>query len=274
MGKSVDDVNAELLNEQKYWVDNVLGKYIKDRKSITYGSEGKRKDNKLSHPFYMGISQQFFNADKDKRIMIIGQEAGGYGTIDDGTAEYSFIEASAKSRTNAPENSQKWAIAYLQKQLYDRYDGLPDCYNEIKRNTSPFWEFFRKMNSHGFQLCWNNLDKVYFGKTLSYTAEKYLSAQYRHNGKKQSLLQREIGLADPYAVILVTGPYYDLSMEAAFDKNSGISKYRPTVDNLIVDITRIVNFNNGVRVYWTYHPMFLNCLSAIDKIADKFKMLL
>ncbi len=126
----------------------------------------------------MGLTEEYLTAKSDKRVMIIGQEAGGFGEINDGTADYDFIEASVKSKTNAPGNSQKWAIAYLQKQLYGKYDDLPECYNKINYNPSPFWEFFRKMNKQGFELCWNNLDKVYFGKTLSYTTEEYLSAQY------------------------------------------------------------------------------------------------
>lgn len=268
-------VNEKLLDEQIYWVNNILKEYINEQNpELLYdGSDKKRKEKnqKLSHPFYMGLSKEYLSAEADKRIMIIGQEAGGYGTIDDGTAEYGFIEATEKSKTNAPENSQKWAVAYLQKQLYDMYDELPACYDEIQKNTSPFWEFFRKLNKR-YALCWNNLDKVYFGKTLSYTAEEYLSKQYERNGKKQSLLEREIGLANPQAVIFVTGPYYDRSMEVAFGKGGEISKYRPTVDKLITDVSEVLNLCNGVKAFWTYHPMYLNCQATLDEIVDNLKI--
>ena len=197
----------------------------------------------------MGISDEYLKS--DKRIMIVGREARGYGKICDGTAGYEFLNnsKSEKEQTNAPKYSQDWTISYLRTQVYreDSYD----------RNKSPFWNLFRWLKDEGFEPCWNNVDKVYFANTgkLSYQAEEELSKPYSKEGEKteKSLLQREIEIAKPNVVLFVTGKSYGLSMKTAL-KLQYDSVPLPTVDNCLV---KVKSLTNAINIYWTDHPQCL-----------------
>lgn len=277
------NVNAQLLAEQQYWVDNILKQYVESNPLLVYdGNDKKRKEKgqKLSHPFYMGISDTYIQCTDKKRVMIVGQEASGYGEIDDGTANYEFIKQNDeihKEKTNAPKYSQKWAIAYFEKQVYD-YESS-NC--SIAHNRSPFWQLFNKLKEYAV-LCWNNLDKVYFGKNLSYEAEFELSRKYREESEsvEKSLLQREIELAEPDIILFVTGPYYDLSMSKALGyDNDYIFKEKPSSTKKLINITDIANLpskrdGKPISTLWTYHPNYLNHISAVDDIVNEIKKFL
>lgn len=82
--------------------------------------------------------------------------------------------------------------------------------------------------------------------------DENVKAQYHAYWKKYSI-----------RLSIVTGPYYDFSMETSFGLEKGIlQKYRPTKDSLFSDVTDILNL--GVKVIWTYHPTFLNRKHKID----------
>lgn len=276
------NVNKLLLEEQKYWVDNILRDYwniiINNEMSCT-------PTNKiLSHPFYMGLTDEYINnLDVKKRVMIVGQEAMGYGLLCDGTAKYGFVAScnpkKCEESTNEPQNSQEWAKAYLIKQLQKINIPLPACYKKaIKSNSSPFWKFLRTLNDN-FVLCWNNLDKVYFAEIgkLSEKAEERLSVPYsKDNEKEKSLLQREIEIADPDMVVFVTGPKYCKSMSVAFGlKNNKLKDKIPSSTNILTDITETINVKshttkNYIPIYWTYHPNFLiRKKERFDKVIKK-----
>lgn len=257
-----DNINDQLLLEQKYWVNHILREYIeKDNPSFTYDGESQKRKNKnqvLSHPFYMGLSDEYLNCENGKRIMVVGREAMGFGKINDGTAEYDFIKTiqsdKGKKSTNEPSNSQKWAIAYFNKQVNKSYDELPECYDEIDSNSSSFWNFFRLLKEHNFKSCWNNVDKVYFETTLSYNAEEILSKPYEKDGKYMSLLQREIEFAAPNIVLFVTGEEYFKSIFTALQLEKKVHAPVPEKnDKCLVKIAEI----DGIRYYWCDHPQGL-----------------
>lgn len=185
----------------------------------------------------------------------IGREPLGYGKINDGTAEYDFIKsnrpADGKQDINAPSNSQKWAIAYFNQQIYKSYEDLPACYNDIGSNSSSFWNFLRFLKEKGFEPCWNNVDKVYFEMTLSYRAEEILSRPYEKDGKKKSLLQREIKIAEPDIVLFATGETYYKSIFTALQYTGAVTPPIPEKsEKCLVKIAEI----DGVRYYWCDHP--------------------
>ncbi len=267
------NLNEELLKEQKYWVDNILSQYIKKNPALTYDGNSisrQKKGQILSHPFYMGLSDEYLNCEKGKRIMIVGREAMGYGKINDGTAIYDFINScapiSGKENSNEPSNSQKWAIEYLRKQLYKENIKVPECFDEIKSNTSSFWNFFRLFKEQGYTPCWNNVDKVYFQTTLSFNAEELLSIAYEKDGVHKSLLQREIKICAPDYVLFATGAEYGKSIFTALQlKEESITAPVPEKsDRCLVKLPDI----DGIPCYWIDHPRGLTakCFNKQDLI--------
>lgn len=297
--------NYELLKISGYWVDHILKSFVLEN-GLTKASD---KGQTLSHPFYFGVSQRFIQDNSKIKIMIIGQEARGYGQLNDGTARYDFLKIDGEIANkctcyyecnknenfkicadylNCPINSQRWAIGFYENQIFDNiYVGLSSYYkgeNELKRRGYVFWNTLRAFYDNDFVPCWNNLDKVYYGKQLTLFAEKILSAQYSlpHETIKKSLIQREIEEVNPDAIIFLTGPAYSVSMETAFGLSEGClgksglkpDKYSPFND--ITDILQIKKSGSGrvVPVIWSYHPNYINRIADIDKVVLAIKAII
>jgi uracil-DNA glycosylase len=111
------------------------------------------------------------------------------------------------------------------------------------------------------------IDNIFGGGIIKITFRRKDKIYY-YNGSDgiKSLLQREIELAKPDAVVFVVGPSYHVSLETAFDlenkKDYSLKKYAPNVQNNIVsDITKFVDIKNDgkpIPVFWTYHPAYMN----------------
>ena len=300
----MNEINKELLQEQKYWVDIILKKFI-DKNGGIQSREEKYKGQKMSHPFYMGLTQSYIeNKNCKKRVMVVGQETMGFGIIDNGTAEYekiaclSNIELYEDLRkcircSNEPILSQQWAIAYLESQLGENLLSVKPDLNllrkyDIAKNNTPFWDAMRVL-AEKFEVCWNNLDKVHYEKTLSTFAEQELSKRYEKDGQKASLLQREIEIAQPNAIIFFTGPNYSVSMQTALLSENGnfnscpqYGRYDTNIDGCVIDITEEVyvsnpqkfSFPQGFKALWTYHPGWLRREKILEEVLSKLEKLL
>ena len=239
------EVNKKLLEAANDWTVERFQPYVQEYtvKGNYVGEEKKRLGEYISCPFYLGLSDEYIENPQGKtRLMIIGQESRGFGSWDRDNKKESYM----------PHCSQAWAVEYLNKQLDKDFTGKFG----VQYNKSRFWNLFRSLKND-FVLCWNNLDKVYFGKdenykgTLTYSAEKELSKSYGTDEK--SLLEREIEIADPDVLLFVTGPGYALSMETAFGIDGKLSE-KLNKENGIRDITEIINIGKQKRAFWTYHP--------------------
>lgn len=261
--------NEELREVQVAWVEKVFKNYMgacDDKNSELYNrelykdKESKRQGCEISCPFCMGLTKEYIeNEDNKKKVMIVGQQPLGFGCWDkQGKDFYEDVESEWSH-----VNLQKWAIEYLDTQLKN------DTKSGIKYNPSPFWRLFHALNDE-YALCWNDIDKVYYGKkdndyhegTLTYAAEKELSAPFEYNEKKLSLVQREIEIADPDVVVFVTGSSYALSMGTAlgYEKTSqdDINGICPTKEKPVVKLKEIEGDNKkSIQVLWTYHPGYL-----------------
>lgn len=291
--------NARSLAAHKEWYSKVMLPYIS--KELT--SDGVRKDEsyEISCPFCMGLTEEYIKSGKTK-IMIIGQAARALGYWSkhwkDKSADVDDLYNDAddsKEGYHPPKRMQKWANEYLTVQLSGHGT------QKINYNRSAFWAFFRQLKKRNdASLCWDDIDKVHFicssddksEKALKYKDEVYLSAKYGDD--KLSLLQREIEIANPDAVIFAIGPTYALSADVAlgisgFDytnmQENRLSKRSAEVSKLFKDypnknncVVQNEDMQNAVRkllrredaaVLWTYHPSALKRLKLLDEAVEK-----
>lgn len=240
-------MNKELNKYQKEWLVKIFEPYIKENPNTN-----------ISYPFFTGVSEQY--VDSNKRIMIIGQETNGWNIY---KPDWTI------------EDSRKWTVDYLGYQL--KY--CTDAEHKEKfgrRNSSPFWSFFKVFSNEGIVPCWNNVDKAQrniCGKTASLTEEIEMVLNQKLPHINKTLLQKEIEILMPNTIVFITGPSYRVTMEKALDlKENTLLEYEPTPDNGCVDISNVVNL--GIPTFWTYHPRYIasskNTLSR-DKIVEKIK---
>lgn len=257
----MNEINERLLKAQGKWenecYDPLKEKYKKD--------EGREK---LSCAFSFGVSEHYLNG--KKKIMVIGQEANGH------TFDYD---------TWGLKNWQTWAIDYLNFQIYE--DETENY--EFTKNNSPFWQFIKKLKDEGYDLCWNNLDKVrryirpdgkeWVEDYLPYDKKKMDNCERAALNRKifdgKSLLQEEIRLAEPDFIILAVGPtnpYYHTLCNAFFDGEDAYKKLLDAYPKLtenedVVEISEKLGL--GMPVYYTYHPNYLQLKGKLDSIVEK-----
>ena len=239
-------MNKILNNYQTIWLKRVFEPYVKNNPNAS-----------LSYPFFFGVSDKYTEA--DKKLMIVGQETRGWSVY---KPDWTI------------EDSQKWAIDYLNYQLhYSNDKSLKERFG--RRNSSPFWNFFKLFSNDGIIPCWNNVDKAQRcvnGKTKTLTEEIELELNCKLPNSEKTLFLNEIEIAKPNVIVFITGPYYTSTMEAALNlekgtlMNSGLSH-----SNGCIEITDIAEL--GIPVFWTYHPRHIsgaNELSRLD-IAERIK---
>lgn len=232
-----DNTNHKLLEIQTEWNNQIVEPFVK---------ANPEQKSELSLPFYLGVSDRYRTA--DKKVMIVGQEACDW---------WKYSEKADK------DYLQQWAVGYLENQLWKT--------GGYRYNHSAFWMFFRQLNQAGFTPCWNNIDKLHRyidGKTEPLTAEldKAFCAQYGTDNK--SLLQREIELVNPDAIIFIIGPNYQRSLGHSFglhDDSNQLSQLRPTLTFPCQDITSIIKMD--VPSIWTYHPTYMNRKGMLNNCA-------
>ena len=228
----MNQINLELLAYQKEWLSKVVAPFIE-----------KGYDEQFSLPFHLGVSDRL--DPKKKLIMIIGQEADRFWKYEE--------------NEKTPEYIQSWCVGYFDKQIFKT--PFPE-YDQF--NHSAFWRFFRLLHQEGYELCWNNVDKLHRyqdkgakndTEKLAEEYEKQLSIQYGEDCK--SLLQREIEKVQPDAIVFLTGPNYRVTMGTAFGlSDTTLDLYVPTKTNICSEISKVLNLD--MPVFWTYHPGYLS----------------
>ena len=206
------------------WQSNILEPFLSNN-----------KDHQYSNVFVPGIPSTF--TQPNGKIMIIGQMTNNYGIYG----------------TETLEELEHFSRIYLERQAYGRV-------NDWKYNSSPFWQFFRQLKQEGFDLIWNNVDKVHKiinGKTIWLSEKDELALNGRYGSENKSLLEREIEMISPTAIIFITGPNYAYSMATSFDlPKSSLYNIRPTKAKSLVNIKDYLGLS--VPAFWTYHPNYLN----------------
>ena len=206
------------------WQKNILEPFLNNN-----------KDHQYSNIFIPGIPSRF--TQPKGKIMIIGQMTNNYG----------------KYGTETLEELEVFGRNYLEYQVYGKK-------KQCDYNGSPFWQFFRKLKKEGFDLIWNNVDKVHKiinEKTIWLSEKDELSLNGRYGSENKSLLEREIEMMSPTAIVFITGPNYAYSMVTSFGlPKSSLFSIRPTKDKSLVNIKD--NLGLSILTFWTYHPNYLN----------------
>lgn len=206
------------------WQSNILEPFLNNNKEHQY-----------SNVFIPGIPLSF--TQPKGKIMIIGQMTNNFG-------EYG---------TNTLEELEQFGCNYLERQIYGKV-------NDWKYNSSPFWQFFRKLKEGGYDLIWNNVDKVHKiinGETIWLSEEEELALNAPYGSENKSLLEREIEMISPSAIIFITGPNYAYSMATSFGlPKPNLFSIRPTKAKSLVNIQDHLGLS--IPVFWTYHPNYLS----------------
>ena len=251
----MNSLNDQLLELQREWEEKCYNPLKEEYDKDILGR------GKLSCAFSFGVSDHYANS--NKRIMIVGQEANGHSYDYDQWYLY---------------NWQKWAIAYLNRQVNKERN------KDIGYNRSPFWRFFRALEKKGYAPCWNNIDKV--RKYCCVDAKDWVECKLPwdeqskdreilnskiFNGK--SLLQKEIELAAPDAVVFIIGPHnpYYHALSLAFfdgeDVDQRLAEVKPSEKDCCQEISSILGLN--IPAYWTYHPNFLSRNKLFNNVIDQ-----
>lgn len=240
-------MNDKLNDIQTIWFNEIFKPYIRNNPNLN-----------ISYPFFTGVSDEYIKS--QKRIMIVGQETNGWNVFkEDWTIK----------------DSRDWAIDYLNFQLkYCNYQDLKEIFK--RRNSSPFWSFFKAFSNDGIVPCWNNIDKAQrkFGnQTKALTVEIEAELNKTITSLNTTLFLKEIEITKPDIIIFITGPNYQFTMEKALQlEQDTLRDFKPTHNNGCVDITNQVKLDTPT--FWTYHPRHIcdskNELSR-EKIVKKIK---
>lgn len=246
-------MNERFLVFQQEWFENNFKRLVSDSKGVIY-----------SVPFVFGEPDLDPGAPK---IMIIGQEP------------YDFPVYASSEGFDLKEQ-QSWTIRFLQKQVYG-------VNSDDKYENSPFWDLFRLLNKNGLSPTWNNVDKAHRLLPIEGTKDKFKTEWLWLKDEKilneslkstyKSLLQNEIEISKPDAIVFVTGPQYYKSMAASLQiEDKSLYDYRPRKCEPVKDITFIVN--NGIPCLWSYHPKYLRMLGGqgryFNEVVDKLKKII
>ena len=213
---------------------------------------GNENENspKFSAMFRMGFPDEYIDSNKPL-LMYVGQE----------------------DLDGKPHKTQAWVRKYQIVQQSKIYN------EEIDRgqNTSPFWEFYRKLGNMGYNCLWNNLDK--FLKSDHKTqieVQEAIDFNAPYGEERISVLQREISLLKPNVIVFAIGPRwkYMKSLASAFSIDvSLLYSHKPTRKNCVNDISSVLCLQDTV-VLWTYHPNYLSIGRLKDEALQKIEMLL
>ena len=88
------------------------------------------------------------------------------------------------------------------------------------------------------------------------------------------MLENEIDIVKPDMVLFVTGPNYKESMEYQLSNYKEI--FGDNIPNINKEDNEIVDGNekDGIKYFWTYHPVYLSRIKMKDKVIEALNNLL
>lgn len=213
-----------------------LNKVECELKNIYDGwSLGNKTENdpRYSSMFRMGFPDEYINNGKPL-LMYVGQEC---------------------LHCNK-EKTQAWIREYQNVQRTKKR--ITTDWFDNGTNRSPFWNFYRRMSALGFNVLWNNLDKFHPTDSQRLSCEDGVRLNSPYDNDNLSVLQREIELLKPQAVVFVIGNgKYTASLASSFSvSEEELKKYEPNSQEFVSEISSVLGLQNTIA-FWTYHPAFL-----------------
>ena len=241
--KSAKEINLELLTLQQQWYDS-LPVAFKDR-------------NRYSSPFCCGVSDLEWDDDKPM-LMYVGEEARGWW-FDAPDVNLAFL--------------QNYSLSYFERQVCDRKYQEKEAEEKYgiafgKKNQSPFWGLARQLKRMGFNLCWNNVDKIHGIKgegdcrrtvPLCVDNELALHSPFIPTDHPSYLLLQEIQIIQPDVLVFMGGAY-ERSIAAALGVEVAALGERPRITKgrqvLVSDISNILPaaISWHPKALWINHP--------------------
>ena len=125
-------------------------------------------------------------------------------------------------------------------------------------NRSPFWSFYRSLTEFGFNVVWNNLDKLHPKDQQRLCQEDAVRSNQPYGQSSMSVLQREIELLKPRVIVFAVGSgKYTASLASAFSiPTDKLCRFEPAPQKPLTDITAVLGIQD-TQILWTYHPSYL-----------------
>lgn len=207
----------------------------------------EKENNGYSAMFRMGFPDEYINSDRPL-LMYVGQE----------------------DLNGNSYKTQEWVRKYQTVQYTKcRLESFDE-----KANCTPFWELYRTLHNVGYNCLWNNLDKFLKGDHKTHlSGEEAVGFNAPYGEERTSVLQREIALLKPNAIIFAIGPKwkYAQSLASAFSVDASLLyQYRPNCKKPVQEITTVVGVEN-TTVLWTYHPKFLRLRKLETIVLNEIK---
>ncbi len=252
--ESVEKARKALLDLYKKWA-----------KEFEKIEDGKFLSKEYSNPYYISIPDDWF--DRDKRIMIVGEE--GYGEWGAGK-QYGWKEGEPSWKFNDFNNIMDYNRIKTLIQVGAKLN--PDEERLCNNTKNKFWIRFKQIYRLGLPCVWNNLDKIHLlgNKNCALSKED----RKKLHSVENKILLKEIEILKPTIVLFCGWSERESAFENELSKDI-CDKFYNDYDNYKPTKYKIYSIkNDDVHYIFSYHPHYANRIegyeeTVIDLIKDK-----
>lgn len=208
--------------------------------------EMRRGENPPAYPLLLKVNEEIHNK-ADLKIMIMGQETDSWER--------------QQKRSFTPIDQSSKIVANTVDDFMDTYRTF---LNEWGKN-SPFWHYIKNINSSlnrqlpgkTIEIIWNNIYKIgNKEKGKNRPTDIIRSFENEHF----NVIEEEVNILKPDAVIFFTGPNYEKRVEKIFS----IALSMPLVSSINERELAKFQLSNGITAYRTYYPNYLQQNSKVE----------
>lgn len=199
---------------------------------------------KCSAPLLLSVKPSWEKS--NIRLLVVGQETTGWG----------FKQGPLYNWQYPPIFSYQDFLACdrgVEALMYG-YREFNFAARQPENYSSPFWRAFRELGtSLGAESLWSNL----FLCSVEQGSVIHNCSQYELQELLQSqkgLLQKEIQVLKPNAIVFFTGPNYDFALKAEFEQ----AVFEPIDDDRAGKFDRVLHERLPDKCFRTYHPAYLH----------------
>jgi len=198
---------------------------------------------KCSAPLLLDVRSSWETS--NVRLLVVGQETGGWGIEHGG-----YYEWSGPSITCYKEFFESDRGIETLMHLYRLFNFAT---RQPENWRSPFWRAFRELSSPPeVEPLWSNLFRcsVKNGSVIRNCSRDELQEILE---SQRGLLQKEIKILKPNAVVFFTGPNYDFGIREEFEQVA----FEPVARDRAGKFDRVVHEGLPDKCFRTYHPAYL-----------------